>query len=646
MCGIAGMLRLRTGHPISQVQETLREMTSAIRHRGPDSDGHWFDDPIALGHRRLAIVELSESGQQPMLSNSGRFSIVFNGEIYNHLELRKELEAGNPKPWRGLSDTETLIELIDEIGLERTLEKVQGMFALAVWDRKEQVLDLAIDRLGEKPLYFGCFAGHFIFASELKAFRKFPRFSAEIDPIALSLFFRHSCIPAPYSIYQGVQKLLPGHCLRISPKNAESACPSPYWSIAQAFEKAQKDPFRGSDEDALEALTSLLTSVVKRQTIADVPLGAFLSGGIDSSLIVAMMQAHSSIPVRTFTIGFNQSGFDESKYAAQVAAYLGTHHTQFELSPEDAYGVIPNLPELFDEPFADSSQIPTFLVAKMARSQVTVALSGDGGDELFGGYNRHIFAAGVWPKISRLPKWSRSTIGASLARLDEDVLKSIVASMNLIGSPFGKVRLPLQKIRKLGAALQAPSVSAWYQEMLGPGTGILDHPAPLPSLAFESFLSGKSENLAQRVMLADMIHYLPADILTKVDRATMGVSLESRAPFLDHRLVEFSMRIPESKKIRSNGGKWILKQVLRTRLPKGLFDRPKMGFAIPAGDWLRGPLKTWASDLLSESALNRHGLLNKTRVSQEWKLHLSGKADRHSILWPVLMFQAWYAKYQ
>ncbi len=585
----------------------------------------------------------------------GRYVIVYNGEIYNHLELKSELrlrvtvritDRAPRARFRGHSDTEVLLAAFSAWGLERTLARINGMFAFALWDKVEQTLTLVRDRLGKKPLYFGRVAGSFVFASELKALRAVPGFANEIDRDALALYLRHNCIPAPHSIYQGIYKLPPGTSLTLTRDLALRAnCWAditssirPYWSARTVFEDGQVRPFTGREGEILDHLDALLRDAVASRMIADVPLGAFLSGGIDSSLVVALMQAQSGQPVRTFTIGFHEAAHNEAEDARQVARHLGTEHHELYLSPQDALDVVPRLPTLYDEPFADSSQIPTFLVSKFAREQVTVALSGDGGDELFGGYNRYLWAPRLWGRMAPWPLPVRRAVAGMLNSVSPDRWGKIAADLN-IGH-----RTPADKIHKIAACLPAHTpaevyrklVSHWEQpESLVPG-------GREPATVLEE-LDGliAHHGFAPAMMLADLVTYLPDDILVKVDRASMSVSLEARAPLLDYRLAEFAARVPLDLKVRNGQGKYLLRQLLYRYVPRELVERPKMGFEIPIAAWLRGPLREWAEDLLDERRLQHDGFLDPVPIRTRWQQHLKGERNWQFHMWDILMFQAW-----
>ena len=648
MCGLAGYF---TSDALVNAQ-VLTAMADSIRHRGPDDEGIWLDEAAGIGFafRRLSILDLSPAGHQPMASASGRFVIMFNGEIYNHLDLRREL---GEQEWRGHSDTETLLAACEAWGFEATLKKAVGMFAIALWDRRERTLTLARDRMGEKPLYYGWQGKTFLFGSELNALRAHPAFRNDIDRNAIALQMRYCYVPAPYSIYQGIGKLLPGTFLTLPLGDKEgahtrNAAPAPYWQLADAVRAGQANPFTGSDEEAVNELERVLRVAVKGQMLSDVPLGAFLSGGVDSSLIVALMQSQSGQPVRTFTIGFDQADYNEAEHAKAVAKHLGTDHTELYVSPEQALAVIPRLPTLYDEPFSDSSQIPTFLVAQMARRHVTVALSGDGGDELFGGYNRYFTARAIWRRLGWLPAPLRAALAAGIHALSPQTWDSLYQTMR----PLVPVRLRTQRVgdkaHKLARILDAGSPEAMYtclvSQWLDPATLVRASSEP-PTLLSDAHSWAQASTFEQRMMYLDGVTYLPDDILVKVDRAAMGVSLEGRMPFLDHRVAELAWRLPLSMKIRSGAGgfegKWALRQVLYKHVPRELIEGPKMGFGVPLDAWLRGPLKPWAEALLEPARLTREGYFDAALVTATWREHQSGARNWQHQLWNVLMFQAW-----
>lgn len=643
MCGIAGELR---SHPLAQ-QEHLHAMGRAIAHRGPDAADVWTDTAAGIGlvHRRLAIVDLTPAGQQPMRSASGRFVMVFNGEVYNHVTLREQLNATGQAPhWRGHSDSETLLAGIDAWGLATTLQRCVGMFAIALWDREQGVLSLARDRLGEKPLYFGwqaqgeCRA--FLFGSELKALKAHPSFEGRINRQALTLFMRHNYVPTPYSIYEGIQKLQPGCVLEVSLDRREPRL-TRYWSAMDAVRQGQEARARvWTPETAVNELESLLESAVAGQMMADVPLGAFLSGGIDSSTIVALMQKRSSRPVKTFTIGFHEKGYNEAEHAKAVARHLGTEHTELYVTPEEAMAVIPRLPAMFDEPFSDSSQIPTHLVSALARQQVTVSLSGDAGDELFSGYTRYGVASGLWQKLSRIPRPLRRAAAHAITAIPP-------ATWTAIGQrlPVAALQQRLgDRLHKGASILDHQTIDSLYRGLVShwdtPSEVVLEGTEPRTLLAGNAPDFGLLDDV-ERMMALDLMTYLPDDILVKVDRAAMAVSLETRVPMLDHRVVEFAWQLPQSLKQRDGVGKWVLRQVLYRHVPQSLMDRPKMGFGIPIDEWLRGPLLDWAESLLAPDRLQCEGFFRVDIVRKKWDEHLRGQRNWAYHLWDVLMFQAW-----
>lgn len=644
MCGITGYFG---GSAFKRVdtQSQLKQMAGVIAHRGPDSEGYWFDQDahIALAHRRLAILELTPLGHQPMVSGSSRYIIVFNGEIYNHLDIRTELELGaQGYTWRGHSDTETLLAAIECWGLEKTLEKCVGMFALALWDRDEQALYLARDRFGEKPLYYGWQNGTLLFGSELKALVQHVDFSAQINRDALALFLKYNYIPAPYSIWQGIYKLPAGTFIKIS--KTIVGTPQVYWSLKEVAERGVASPLIISDQDAIRQLDTVLRTAIKGQMLADVPLGALLSGGIDSSTIVALMQAQSDRPVKTFSIGFHDQKDDESRYAEAIAKHLGTDHTTLVMQPQDMLDMIAHIPQMYDEPFADSSLVPTSIVMKLARQHVTVALSGDAGDELFGGYNRYFLAPQIWSFLKWIPPVLRDKVANILLILTPeqwDKLTYPLAKMmnqNHVGDKLYKLGQRLQGVRNFDDLYLALVTDWGNAEAIVLGA----------ELGTEAFLMQRDHwpslnNPIERMMALDAITYMPDDILVKVDRAAMAVSLETRAPFLDHRVAEFAWRIPLHQKIRDGQGKWLLRQVLYQYVPAELIDRPKMGFGIPLDDWLRGPLRSWAEALLTTEMLSRDGLFNVEEVQKAWQQHLQCKRQYGYRLWSILMFQSWYS---
>jgi asparagine synthase (glutamine-hydrolysing) len=651
MCGFAGFLGGKSYHDRPSAIVLLQRMGNALRTRGPDDGGQWQEAfgnaTIGLAHQRLSILDLSPAGHQPMVCYTGRYVIAFNGEIYNHPDLRRELlAAGHAPTWRGHSDTETLLAGFVAWGVRATLQRCIGMFALALWDKKEQVLILGRDRLGEKPLYYG-WQGQgegacFLFGSELKALKMHPAFAAEIDRDALGLLMRHNYINAPHSIYQNIYKLPPGHVLTVSLRKREPLLEQ-FWSLPKVVQAGVAKPFTGSTEQITDELEALLKSAVQQQMLSDVPLGAFLSGGIDSSAVVALMQAQSNRPVKTFTIGFHEEGYNEAVHAKAVAQHLGTDHTELYVTAQQALDVIPKLPVLYCEPFSDSSQIPTFLVSQLARQKVTVALSGDAGDELFGGYNRYVQASNRWDTVSRIPVGLRKITAAGISGLSPSFWNKVLGPLQPAMPQSFRMANIGEKMHKIAGAFAARSIDELY-------LGLVTHWEPdglvlggkEPSTALRgSPLSLTGLDPVQRMMALDAMTYLPGDILTKVDRAAMGVSLETRVPFLDHRVVEFAWRVPQAMKLRAGVGKWILRQVLYRHVPKALIERPKMGFGVPIDSWLRGPLREWAEDLLSESRLKREGYFNPAPIRQKWTEHLNGQRNWQYHLWDVLMFQAW-----
>lgn len=648
MCGFAGFLG-KGSAPLGQSAESIAQaMNDAIRHRGPDDCGVWADDvsPVVLGHRRLSIVDLSKAGHQPMASASGRYVMAYNGEIYNHLDIRSALELGGNAPaWRGHSDTETLLAGFDTWGVAATLAKTKGMFSFALWDRKTRQLSLARDRVGEKPLYFG-WTGKgkdraFLFGSDLAALKCHPAFDPEIDREALSLMLRYGYVPAPYSIYAAIQKLMPGMILTIA-QGAESWTTECYWDMFDTVRQRSADRFQGDEQEAVDELERLLGASVGRQMIADVPLGAFLSGGIDSSTIVALMRARSTTAVKTYTIGFTEQGFDEAADAAQVARHLGTEHHELYVSPQDALNIIPNLPGIYSEPFADASQIPTYLVCRLARQSVTVALSGDAGDELFGGYTRYMFTERVWNRMHRVPLPFRRLSGAALRVPSARAWDRLAGGVARRRTPnFG------DRIHKGAALLAANTIDEMYFSVIAHCRND-QNPAIVGSVPdpFRAKDIAKIRSLSptERMMALDSVVYLPDDILVKVDRAGMAVSLESRIPMLDQDVIGFAWSLPLSMKVRDGVSKWPLRELLYRHVPREMVDRPKMGFGVPIEDWLRGPLRDWANEILNTRDLEAHGLMDPGMVRSVLDDHLSGRRNWAYRLWNILMFQSWYAQ--
>lgn len=645
MCGIAGYYSSEGADAA-----TARQMAREIRHRGPDDSGVWCDVEagVAVAHQRLSIIDLSSAGHQPMLSSCGRYVLVFNGEIYNHLALRSKLETDRSAPlWRGHSDTETLLAAVSAWGVERTLRASTGMFAFALWDRDARSLTLARDRLGEKPLYYGWQRDAFLFGSELKSLKAHPSFSATIDRGALALLLRLSCVPAPHSIYEGIRKLRPGHLLHVTFHSAGSArqerevC---YWSYNRVVSDGLSDPFVGSAVEARDALEARLLQSVRGQMLSDVPLGAFLSGGIDSSTIAALMQSQTSEPVRTFTIGSSIEDYNEARQADAVARHLGTSHTELYVTPTDALAVIPKLPQIYCEPFSDPSQLPTYLVSELACRHVKVALSGDAADELFGGYNRYRVAETIWRRLSWLPRPARIAFGRLMTSLSPSAWDRVFVGLEKVTPPRLRPRMPGDKAHKLAGVLRAEDDAAFYRYLIShwqDPTQIVKNAAESDTLLTRKADWPETNSFVEWMMAIDAQTYLPDDILVKVDRAAMANSLETRVPYLDHKLVEFAWRIPQSMKIRNGQTKWLLREVLHKYVPRELVDRQKMGFGIPLHDWLRGPLRDWAEDLLDEARLRQEGYLNPEPVRKRWMAHLSGKSNEQYLLWDVLMFQAW-----
>jgi asparagine synthase (glutamine-hydrolysing) len=645
MCGIAGFINTKQ----IGFKSICSKMVNTLHHRGPDYSSVWVneDSGVALGHSRLSILDLSSAGHQPMKSSCGRYIITFNGEIYNHLQLRKDvILSGYPYLWTGHSDTETLLSAISIWGIKKALQKSVGMFALALWDIKEKKIILARDRIGEKPIYYGWQGNAFLFGSELKALKVHPEFQNIINRDSLCLLLRHNTISSPYSIYQGISKLSPGSILtlKLGKRDVEV---EDYWSMKEIVESALKNPFKGTEQEALTDLESILSKSVSDQMISDVPLGAFLSGGIDSSTIVSLMQSQSSKKIKTFSIGFNEKGYDEARYAKEVANHLNTEHTELYISSSEALDVIPQLPLMFDEPFSDSSQIPTYLVSKLAKKSVDVSLSGDGGDELFGGYNRHFWVKSIWNKTKDLPLFVRRLIIYAITSLSPTTWNQFFQMSSAVFPSKYRVTQAGDKMYKLANVIAAENPNAMYQNLVShwsnPDSIVLNSREPNTILSNASIMPNLFD-VEQRMMFLDTVTYLSDDILTKVDRASMFVSLETRVPMLDHRVVELAWRLPLSMKIKNGQGKWILRQLLQKHVPKKLTDRPKMGFGVPIDSWLRGPLRDWAELLLDPSRLSQEGFFNSKAVREKWDEHISGKRDWQHHLWDVLMFQAWLEK--
>ncbi len=638
MCGIAGLWDQRARVGPDALGHAAKRMTDIMRHRGPDAGDVWCDAQagLALGHRRLSIIDLTPTGAQPMVSSCGRFVISFNGEVYNFAEIRPELEALGRK-FRGHSDTEVIVEACAEWGVEVTVKRLIGMFAMALWDRRDRVLYLVRDRLGIKPVYWAQFGERLLFGSELKALRADPGWSPALDRDALAAFLRLMYVPGPKTIYRGVNKLPPGTILIARAGAAPEI--KPYWTLEQIARDGQDARFVGSEDEAVEALDALLGDAVKRRMIADVPLGAFLSGGIDSSVVVALMQKNNTQKVRSFSIGFHEKQYNEAEHAKAVAAHLGTDHTELYVSPDRALTVIPLLPEMYDEPFSDASQIPTFLVSEMTRKHVTVALSGDGGDEVFGGYNKYFQMQGLFSALGKLPEGTGPLLAGAIRSVPRGAWSALA---HLIPEKQRPPQLD-DKMAKLAGVLGGGRdnfyrlvISHWPEtEALVPGS------APPLFIADDPHIASLIANPVERMQYLDSVTYLPDDILTKVDRASMAVSLEARVPLIDHRVVAFSWQLKPEWKARPGRSKYLLRRVLDRYVPRSLIERPKMGFAVPINSWLRGPSKDWAEGLLDEARLEREGILAPAPIREKWQEHLSGKRNWQYLLWDVLMFQAW-----
>ncbi len=598
-------------------------MTDALVHRGPDDSDVWLDPEagVGLGHRRLSILDVSSLGRQPMSSACGRFVIAYNGEVYNHMDLRRELPD---YPYKSTSDTETILAAVAAWGLEAALERFVGMFAMALWDRQERKLFLVRDRLGIKPLYYSPAGRGWVFGSELKALKAHPEFVPSIDRDALSLYFRHNFIPAPYSIYRGCRKVMPGEIVTLSAAGEDF---KRYWDAASVWGRGSAAQLECSSQEAVEQLEALLSDAVSQRMLSDVPLGAFLSGGIDSSTVVALMQADSGRPVKTFSIGFGVEEFDEAKHASAVAAHLGTDHTELYVTPDDLLRVIPDLPRYWDEPFADSSQIPTYILSRLTREHVTVSLSGDGGDELFCGYDRYFWTEKVWRAMNRVPVWMRGLLAGTASLLP-------LRSFDLLGVFGKKVSWRLDALRASDCRELYRYFTSHFKRPDEFVLGAREPATPFSALAWD-------DDRWKNMSLYDIMGYLPDDILTKVDRASMAASLEARVPILDHRVVEFAARVPQNLKVRDGKSKWLLRQVLYKHVPREIVERPKMGFGVPIREWLRGPLRQWASDLLAEECVRADGYIDHAMVSRMWREYLGGQDHWSYYLWDVLMFQAW-----
>jgi asparagine synthase (glutamine-hydrolysing) len=646
MCGIAGFVS-PSGFGLDSARSALQAMSVEIRHRGPDDAGEWLDPSagVALAHRRLSIVDLSPAGHQPMHSACGRYVVVFNGEIYNAPDLRRLLEAQSLAPdWKGHSDTEVMLAAFSAWGIDATIRKLNGMFAIALWDKRERILTLVRDRLGKKPLYYARVGGSFVFGSELKAMCRFADWDSTVDRAALALYMRYGYIPAPWTIYSAAKKVPAGAILTLHGGDIASARIEQYWSPLVAAERGLADPLVGSEEEALAQVEAVLADAVRIRSVADVPVGVFLSGGIDSSLVAALMQTHSSQRIRTFSIGFRESEFDEAPFAQTIARHLGTDHTELYVSAQDALDVVPLLPRIYDEPFADPSEVPTYLVSKLARAHVTVALAGDGGDEVFCGYGRYFLGAQRWSRLRKVPIAARRACAALLRNVPAPAWQAAAAVLGLRRPSHGPSS-PLPT-RALGLAdlLSAETrhdiggfmMSVWRR----PEEVVRDSREPL-STYLDSRAASVTPTVEEMMMLSDLLQYLPDDILVKTDRASMAVALEVRAPLLDYRLVELSWRLPLRMKRSDGKGKLPLRRLLEKHVPAALFDRPKMGFGIPLETWLRGPLQDWAEALLAPRRLEDDGLFDVTKVRERWVAHRSGVHNWSPHLWHVLMVQAW-----
>ncbi len=658
MCGIVGIFGHVHDWDLTGVAE---DMVASLVHRGPDDNGVWGDDEaeVALGHRRLSVLDLSQEGHQPMLSKDGRYVMVFNGEVYNHPLLRAELEGEGEVHWRGHSDTEVMLEAIARWGIKSSLSKFIGMFAIALFDRRERKLHLIRDRVGEKPLYYGWSAGAFIFGSELKALRKYPGFAGNIDRDVLALYLRHMAVPDPFSIYQCIYKLQPGCMLSLdlasarnypngitphAPLTLNGLSINRWWSLHEVVESGQRSLVT-KEQEALELLEVQLRDSVRLQSLADVPLGAFLSGGIDSSLITALMQSESNFPINTFTIGFREKEYNEAEHARKVASHLGTKHVELYVTAKDALDLVQQLPNLYDEPFADSSQIPTHLLCSQAKKHLTVALSGDAGDELFGGYNRYFWVRKIWNKVSWLPNGTRQLFAKAILSLPVHYWDKVYSMVSCVLPSSSDLCFVGQKLHNLAERLvnirnEDELFFSLVSEWSNPDKVVKGACEPVTLLKKKNDWPALSD-VEHRMMYLDSMTYLPNDILVKVDRAAMSTSLETRTPFLDHRVVELAWKLPLSMKLRNNQGKWALRQILYKYVPREIIERPKQGFGVPLDEWLRGPLKEWAEELISEKRLRREGYFNPDLIRAKWLEHLSGVRNWDHSLWAILMFQAW-----
>ena len=644
MCGLAGILT-SGGKRAEELARDVGRMIDPIAHRGPDDEGTWVSaaSGVALGFRRLAIIDLSAAGHQPMVSRTERFTIVFNGEIYNAERIRPELLAAG-FTFRGHSDTEVILAAFERWGVADAVPRFEGMFAMAVWDAERHELSLVRDRLGKKPLFLYWQPGLLTFGSELKSLSAGPAFDRTLDMDALAEFLRYLYVPGPRCIYARVKKLPPGHILTVRDVRQPLPHPVPYWSVRDAAARGMADPFTGSDEEAVDEFDRLLSGAVRDRMQADVPLGALLSGGIDSSAVVALLQEQTTRPVKTFSIAFDAAEHNEAHHAAAVAKHIGTEHTEVMLTGEDALAVVPKLPDIFDEPHGDTSQIPAYLICGVARREVTVALSGDGGDEVLGGYNRYTYGERMLERMMRVPSPARRLVAAGIGSVSAEGWNRAHRLMTPMLPPRLRQRLPGDKVHKIGRLLGADSLPRMYRSLVSvwqDAEGLLVRDGQREDTMMRLLAEPKPSRLLDRMMLADQRTYLTDDQLAKVDRVSMAVSLEVRVPLVDHRLVEFAWRLPARMKIRDGQGKWILRQVLYRRVPRALLERPKMGLSVPLGAWLRGPLRPWAEELLDEQRIVREGVLRPAAIRAAWRGVLAGRDEVALGLWSVLMFQAW-----
>lgn len=642
MCGISGILC-----PEENGRELVEKQLAALQHRGPDSWGIWQseDGGCLLGHRRLAILDLSPSGHQPMLSPDNRYAIAFNGEIYNFQDLKKDLEEEGLK-FSGQSDTEVILGAFSQWGVKRSLELFNGMFAIALWDKQERILSLIRDRLGIKPLYYAWIKNQFVFASELKAIVLHPDFKKTVDRDVLGLYLRYDYVPAPYCLYRGVKKMLPGAVITVHPGKRENGVEEYYfWKPGDAVSRSIAQSYgAGNQETILADLEDILKDAVKKRMIADVPLGAFLSGGIDSSLVVSLMQSQSGRPIKTFTAGFHHGEYNEAEDARKIAEHLGTDHTEIYVTPKESMDVIPSLPEMFCEPFADPSQIPTYLISKIAREKVTVSLSGDGGDELFGGYNRHVWVKKLWENLDRKPVFLKKLAAKGITFFSPDFWDKTISILKPLLPRSANQKQAGDKLHKIARIMEATSPEEMYKILISTWSNtssIALSARTLPTVLSPGRSLDMFNTISEKMMFLDMLSYLPDDVLTKVDRASMAVALEARVPLLDHRVVEFAWKIPLDLKIKDGKGKWILRQLLGKYLPEDMFERPKSGFGVPIAGWLRNELKDWAETLLDSRRIKDEGYLNFDEVRTKWDEHLSGRRNWQYQIWNILMFQSW-----